>query len=206
MRRIYLRNFTVILGLGVVSALYSMFYLNPSNGYIYIFLKLLSLGVIPLTLCFSWIWFWRNNPNPFKYLSLWNCGTQFLFVLMNILRIRSGMIGGFGLLYIALSVFLIAVYLTDWPYTKWGFFITGGFILLNVLFAFGMVMTTFEHIHPFFNNGNPGLIALGIFITELSVMGALFSSSSQLYWHDILQKRREQQIIEAIFAELDTDD
>ncbi len=116
------------------------------------------------------------------------------------------MIGGFGLLYILLSIFLIAVYRTDWPYTQRGFFFTGGLILLNVLFAFGMVMTTFEHIHPFFNNGNAGLVALGVFITELSVMGALFSSSSQLYWHDILQKRREQQIIEAIFVELDVDD
>ncbi len=183
-----------------------MFYLNPDSGNVYIFLKLLSFGLIPMTLCFSWIWFWRGTSNPFKYLGLWNCGTQLLFVLMNILRIRSGMIGGFGLLYIILSVFLIAVYLTDWPYSKWGFFFTGGFILLNVLFAFGMVMTTFEHIHPFFNSGKAGLVALGAFITEVSVMGALFSSSSQLYWHDILQKRREQQIIEAIFAELDAED
>ncbi len=182
-----------------------MFTLNPNNGYIYIFLKLISFGVIPITLCFSWVWFWRSSPNPFKYLSLWNCGTQALFLVINTLRIRSGKIGVFGVLYILLSVFLIAVYLTDWPYTKYGFFFTGGFILLNVVFAFALVMTTFDHINPYFTSRGIGLVALGSFITEMSVMGALLTASSQLYWHDILQKRREQQIIEAIFAELDDD-
>ena len=188
-----------------MSALYSIFKLNPENGYIYIFLKLISFGVLPITLCFSWIWFWRDSSNPFKYLSLWNCGTQALFLIMNTLRIRSGKIGVFGVLYIMLSVFLIAVYLTDWPYTKYGFFFTGGFILLNVVLAFALIMTTFEHINPYFTTGGIGMIALGSFITEMSVMGALLTASSQLYWHEILQKRREQQIIEAIFAELDDD-
>jgi len=126
-----------------------------------------------------------------------------MFLLINILRIRSGNIGVFGVLYILLSVFLIAAYLTDWPYTKWGFFFTGSFILLNVIFAFTLIMTTFEYMHPYFASGGPGLVALGSFITEMSVMGTLLTASSQLYWHDILTKRREQQIIEAIFAELD---
>ena len=125
---------------------------------------------------------------------------------MNVLRVRSGRIGIFGLAYILLSLFLIVVYLTDWPYTKLGFFFTGGFILLNVVFAFGLVMTTFEMIHPYFQSGGVGLVALGAFVTEMSVMGALLTASSQLYWHDVLQKRREQQIIEQIFAELDAED
>lgn len=196
----------LILGGGLLVALYSIFNLNPDNVYIYILLKIISFGVIPITLCFSWIWFWRSSPNPFKYLSLWNCGTQAVFLLMNTLRIRAGKIGLFGGLYILLSLFLIAVYLTDWPYTRYGFFFTGGFILLNVVMAFALIMTTFDSIHPFFNNGGQGMVGLGIFVTELSVMGALLTASSQLYWHDILQKRREQQIIEAIFTELDADD
>jgi hypothetical protein len=125
---------------------------------------------------------------------------------MNILRIRSGTIGVFGLLYMVLSVFLIVVYLTDWPYTKYGFFFTGGFILLNVVLAFALILNTYDHIHPFFNTGGPGLVALGVFFTELSAMGTLLTASSQLYWHDILTKRREQQIIEAIFAEMDAED
>ncbi len=206
MRRIYLRNFAGIIGLGLTSALFTMFNLNLDNVYVFIFLKLISFGVIPITLCFSWIWFWRGNPYPFQFLSLWNCGTQFIFLLMNVLRIRSGRIGIFGLLYILLSVFLIIIYVTDWPYSKLGFFFTGGFILLNVLFAFGLIMTTFDHIHPYFNSGGPGLMAVGAFITELSVMGALLTASSQLYWHEVLQKRREEQIIEAIFAEMDAED
>lgn len=183
-----------------------MFNLNLDNMFVYIFLKLVSFGVIPITLCFSWIWFWRGNPYPFQFLSLWNCGTQLLFLLMNVFRIRSGRIGLFGVAYILLSVFLIIVYLTDWPYTQLGFFFTGGLILLNVVFAFGLVMTTFELIHPFFLSGNAGMVALGVFITEMSVMGALLTASSQLYWHEVLQKRREQQIIEEIFAELDAED
>jgi len=202
-RRLYLRNFSFIIGFGLISALYSIFNLNTDNVYVNIFLKLISFGVIPITLCFSWVWFWRGSPVPFKYLSIWNCGTQAMFLIINTLRIRSGNIGVFGVLYILLSVFLIAVYLTDWPYTKWGFFFTGGFILLNVLFAFTLIMTTFEYMHPYFASGGPGLVALGSFITEMSVMGSLLTASSQLYWHDILTKRREQQIIEAIFAELD---
>lgn len=203
MLRVYLRNFTALIGFSLISALYSIFNLNTENVYVDIFLKLLSFGVIPITLCFSWIWFWRSSPKPFKYLSLWNCGTQALFLVMNVLRIKSGMIGVSGVFYILLSVFLIGAYLTDWPYTKYGFFFTGGFILLNVLFAFALIMTTFDVINPFFINGGQELAALGSFITETSVMGALLTASSQLYWHDILQKRREQQIIEAIFAELD---
>lgn len=203
MRRTYLRNFTAIIGFSLISVIYSILYLNTDNVYINIFLKLISFGVIPITLCFSWIWFWRGSPVPFKYLSIWNCGTQAMFLLINILRIRSGNIGVFGVLYILLSVFLIAAYLTDWPYTKWGFFFTGSFILLNVIFAFTLIMTTFEYMHPYFASGGPGLVALGSFITEMSVMGTLLTASSQLYWHDILTKRREQQIIEAIFAELD---
>jgi hypothetical protein len=204
--RLYLRNFIAILGFGLVSALYTMFNLNLDNMYVYIFLKLISFGVIPITLCFSWIWFWRSSQYPFKYLGFWNCITHALFLLMNILRVRTVKLGIFGVLYIALSVFLIAVYLTDWPYTKYGFFFTGGFILLNVVLAFALILTTYDNIHPFFNNGGPGMMALGIFFTELSTMGTLLTASSQLYWHDILTKRREQQIIEAIFAELDAED
>jgi hypothetical protein len=32
------------------------------------------------------------------------------------------------------------------------------------------------------------------------------AASSQLYWHDILKKRREEEIIERIFAELDAEE
>ena len=206
MRRLYLRNFTGILGVGITSALYTMFNLSLDNMYVYIFLKLISFGVIPITLCFSWIWFWRSSTEPFKYLGYWNCATQGLFLLLNVLRIRSGKIGFFGLMYMVLSVFLIAVYLTDWPYSKYGFFLTGGFILLNVVFAFALILSTYNQIHPFFISTRPGLVALGVFFTEVCTMGALLTASSQLYWHDILTKRREQQIIEAIFAELDADD
>jgi hypothetical protein len=96
--------------------------------------------------------------------------------------------------------------LTNWAYSKTGFFITGGLILLNVVFAFGHVMTTFEHVHPFFLNAGPSLAAVSDFITEVSIMGALLTASSQLYWHEILKKRREEEIIEKIFAALDAKD
>ena len=111
--------------------------------------------------------------------------------------------GFFGLVYIMLSLVLIVVYLTDWAYSKTGFFLTGGFILLNVVFVFGLIMTTFEQIHPYFVNAGPNLVAVSDFITEISVMGALLAASSQLYWHEILKKRREEEIIERIFASLD---
>jgi hypothetical protein len=203
-RRLYLRNFLVILGFGIISALFTIFNLNLDNMYVYIFIKLISFGIIPITLCFSWVWFWRGSVAPFKYLGLWNCATQGLFLILNILRV--GKLGLSGLLYVAVSLFLIVVYLTDWPYTKYGFFFTGGLILLNVVFAFALILTTYDHIHPYFSEGSPGMVALGFFFTELSAMGSLLTASSQLYWHDILTKRREQQMIEAIFAELDAED
>jgi hypothetical protein len=84
--------------------------------------------------------------------------------------------------------------------------ITGGLILLNVVLAFGLVLTTFEYIHPFFMNTGIGLTAFSSFITEIGIMGTLLAASSQLYWHDILKKRREEEIIERIFSELDAEE
>ena len=206
MRRIYLRNFVAILGFGLASALFILFNLGMDEMLPYVFVKVVSFGVIPITLCFSWIWLWRDSKKPFRFLGAWNCGTMLLFLVMNVLRVRLAGMGGFGVLYAGLSLFLIAVSLTDWPYTKYGSFITGALILLNVVFAFGMVMTTFEYINPYFSMGSASLSELGMFITEVSVMGALLTASSQLYWHDILVKRREQMIIEQMFSDLDAED
>jgi hypothetical protein len=113
--------------------------------------------------------------------------------------------GFFGLIYIVLSIILSIVYLTNWAYSKTGFFLTGGLILLNVVFAFGLVMTTFDQVHPLFINTGPSFAAVSDFITEISIMGALLAASSQLYWHEILKKRREEEIIEKIFNELDAE-
>jgi hypothetical protein len=86
----------------------------------------------------------------------------------------------------------------------WGFWVTGILILLNVVLAFTVVMTTFENLHPYFSL-SPSLSAVGDLITGTSVMGALFTSSSQLYWHEILKKRREELIMEQIWSSLDDD-
>ena len=202
----YLRKSAGILAFSLSTSLLTMFFLDLENVFVYIYLKLISFGVVPITICFSWLYLWRNESNPFNFLSMYNCATQALFLVLNIVRVPLEHLGGFGLLYTVLSVALIVVYLTDWAYSKTGFFITGGLILLNVVFAFGLVMTTFEHMHPIFLNSGPGLAALGDFITEVAIMGALLVASSQLYWHEILKKRREEEIIERIFAELDAKD
>jgi len=183
-----------------------MFSQNLEKIWVYIYLKLISFGVVPATICFSWLYLWRNEPNPFRFLSNYNSLTQALFVILNLIRVPIGRLGFFGTAYILLSIALILVYLTNWAYSKTGFFLSGGLILLNVVFAFGLIMTTFEHVHPFFLDAGPGLMALSDFITEISVMGALLVASSQLYWHEILNKRREQEIIERIFAALDAED
>ena len=199
----YLRKSAGILALSLSTSLLTMFLLDLENVFVYIYLKIISFGVVPITICFSWLYLWRNEPNPFNFLSMYNCATQALFLMLNIVRVPLEHLGFFGLLYTILSIALIIVYLTDWAYSKVGFFITGGLILLNVVFAFGLVMTTFEHMHPIFLNSGPSLAALGDFITEVAIMGALMVASSQLYWHEILKKRREQEIIERIFADLD---
>ena len=199
----YLRKAAGILVFGLITALLALFYLDLSNSFVYVYLKLVSFGLIPATICFSWLYLWRNEPDKFRFLSKYNSITQALFLLLNILRVPFNKLGFFGLLFAVLSISLIIVYLTDWAYSKTGFFITGGLILLNVLFAFGLVMTTFEHVHPFFQNAGPRMLALSDFITEISAMGVLLAASSQLYWHEILKKRREHELIESIFAQLD---
>jgi hypothetical protein len=37
-------------------------------------------------------------------------------------------------------------------------------------------------------------------------MGALLVASSQLYWHEILKKRREEEAIEKLFSMLDAEE
>lgn len=197
---------TGILVFGIISSYIAMFHLNLGNIWVLIYLKLISFGLIPITICFGWIYLWRNESNPFIFLCVYNSVTQALFLGVNILRVQINRLGFFGLAHLILSVFLILIYLTRWSYTKTGFFITGGLILLNVVLAFGLVLTTFEYIHPFFLNAGIELLALSSFITEIGVMGTLMAASSQLYWHDILKKRREEEIIERIFAELDAEE
>lgn len=202
----YLRRASAILIFGLATAYLALFYLDLSNSWVYVYLKLVSFGLIPATICFSWLYLWRNEQDPFRFLSKYNSITQALFLLLNLIRVPADKLGFFGLFFAILSVTLIVVYLTDWAYSVKGFFITGGLILLNVLFAFGLVMTTFEHVHPFFLNAGPRMLALSDFITEISAMGVLLTASSQLYWHEILKKRREQELFERLFAQLDAKD
>jgi hypothetical protein len=182
-----------------------MFNINMDNLWIYLYLKINSFGVVPATTCFSWLYLWRNESDPFRFLSNYNSLTQALFVILNLIRVPINNLGFFGTAYILLSIALIIVYQNNWAYSKTGFFVSGGLILLNVVFAFGLIMTTFEQVHPFFTDAGPGLMAVSDFITEVSVMGSLLVASSQLYWHEILKKRREEEIIERIFAALDAE-
>jgi hypothetical protein len=202
----YLRRLAYILIFGLLTAYLAIFYLDLDNVWVSIYLRLISLGLIPLTVCFSWLYLWRNESEPFRFLSQYNSISQGLFIILNVIRVPITKLGFFGIIYISLSIILIITYLTDWAYSKRGFFIIGGLILLNVVFAFGLVMTTFEQVHPFFLNSGPSLMALSDFITEISIMGALLAASSQLYWHEILKKRREQEAIERIFSMLDAED
>ena len=202
----YLRRAISGLAFGLITAFYAIFNLNLENIWVFFYVKLISLVVVPITICFSWLYLWRNESEPFRFLSHYNSFTQSLFILLNLVRVPLNNLGFFGLVYIGLSIMLIIIYLTDWAYSKTGFFISGGLILLNVVFAFGLVMTTFEHVNPFFLNAGFRLAAVSDFITEVSIMGALFAASSQLYWHEILKKRREEEIIEKIFAALDDKD
>ncbi|MCW4051158.1 MAG: hypothetical protein NWE89_15655 [Candidatus Bathyarchaeota archaeon] len=191
------------LSLIFLSGFVSIFYLDLLNPFVFIYLKIIAVGVIPSVICFSWLYFWRDFEDPFRYLSLWNCGTQVLFLGVNLFRVQVKAWGVLGVLYLLLSVVLLGFYLTDIHMTKWGFFTLSGLILLNVVLAFAVTLTTFDYLHPVFAySSNNRILTVGSFVTELSVMGALFTSSSQLYWHDILTRRREQAMVEAIFASL----
>ncbi|MBN2336805.1 hypothetical protein JXL21_14715 [Candidatus Bathyarchaeota archaeon] len=204
MDKVKLGRLIGFLSLVVLSAYICMFHLNPLNVFVNVYLKVVSVGVIPGVVCFSWIYFWRDGGDPFNFLSLWNCGTQVLFLAVNLLRLPVGSWGVFGWLYALLSVAIIGVYVTKYAFTKWGFWIIGVMILLNVVLAFGVVLTTYQSIHPFFAaSESVGIQALGVFVSELGVMGAMFTSSSQLYWHDILKRIREEAYIEQIFDSLD---
>lgn len=203
MKRVHQRNFFASISFGVIAGLFTIFNLNLDNMIIYIFLKLISVGLVPLTLCFSWVWLWRDSKEPFKFLGAWNSVILLLFLILNVLRIQMMRLGAFGVAYALLSLFLAVSSFSDWSHSKYGSFITGGLILLNVVFAFGMVMTTFNYMHPYFTTGGVHYVELGTFVTEISAMGALLTASSQLYWHEILVKRREEMIIEQLFADMD---
>jgi hypothetical protein len=190
------------LGLVLLSAYAAMFILDPMNIWIFFYLKIVAVAVIPGLVCFSWLLFWRDGGDPFRFLLRWNTGTQILFLALNLLRVQAGSWGVFGWLYLALSVVIVGIYVSDVHFSRWGFWVTGVLILLNVVFAFGLALTTFEHVHPWLVGGGVELAALRDFVAELSVMGALFASSSQLYWHEILKRIREEAFIERVFESL----
>ncbi len=204
MDRLKLGKLVGALALVSLSAYAGMFILDPLNIWVFLYLKAVAVGVVPGLVCFSWLYFWRDGDDPFLFLCHWNIGTQMLFLALNLVRVQAGSWGVFGWLYMILSAVIIGIYLSNYHFSRWGFWVTGVLILLNVVFAFGLALTTFEYVHPWFaREGVTGLAALRDFVTELSVMGALFTSSSQLYWHEILKKIREEILIEMIFDSLD---
>jgi hypothetical protein len=198
------RNFLGLLSLVIASVYFAMFHLDLNDGTVVVFLKLVSAGVLPGLICFSWIYFWADAADPFRYLAVWNSCTQALFLAVNLLRIPAAAWGVFGLAYIGLTAVVIAFYLTSFHDTRWGFFALGGLILLNVVLAFALTLTTYSLIHPVIAASEREAVRyLGVFVSELAVMGALFTSSSQLYWHDVLGKRREQAMVEGVFQQLE---
>ena len=166
MDKVKLRNFAGLLMLIMSSTYYAMFHIDLSDGTVVVFLKAVSVGVLPGIVCFSWLYFWADSPDPFRYLALWNSGTQVLFLAVNLLRVPAASWGVFGLMYLILTAVVVALYLTSYHETRWGSFVLDGLILLNVVLAFALTLTTYSLIHPF------------------------FASSSQMYWHDILGRRR----------------
>jgi hypothetical protein len=181
-----------------------MFHLDLGNTLIVVYLKLVSIIALPALVCFSWLYLWVDNPEPFKYLSIWNCCTQALFLVINLMRVPPIHWGAMGWLYIGLSATVIALYSTRLHNTKWGFFVLGGLILLNVVLVFIVTLNTYSMIHPFFADSKLESVRyMGSFVTEFALMGAVFSSSSQLYWHDILIKRREKALVEHVFNKLE---
>ena len=198
------RNFLGLLSLVLASAYSAMFHLDLNNGAVVVFLKLVSAGVQPGLLCFGWLYFWADNAEPFRYLAVWNSCTQALFLAMNLLRIPAESWGVFGWAYIGLSAVVVALYLTRFHDTRWGFFALGGLILLNVVLAFALTLTTYSLTHPVIASSEREAVRyLGVFVSEMAVMGALFTSSSQLYWHEVLGKRREQALVEGVFQQLE---
>jgi hypothetical protein len=190
------------LGGVLLSAYAGMFILDPMNIWVFFYLKAVAVAVVPGLVCFGWLFFWRDGGDPFRFLLRWNTGTQVLFLALNLLRVQIGSWGVFGWLYLTLSVVIVGIYVSGAHFSRWGFWATGVLILLNVVFAFGLALTTFEHIHPWLVGGGARLAALRDFVAELSVMGALFTSSSQLYWHEILKKIRDEALIERVFKSL----
>jgi len=198
------RSFLGLMSLVLASAYFALFHLDLGNAVVVVFLKLVSVIILPALICFSWLIFWEDNLDPFRYLSQWNCGTQILFLALNLLRVPPPQWGVPVWLYVGLSAVIVALYVTRLHDTKWGFFTTGGLMLVNVVMVFVVTLTTFEVMHPFFTASPLEPVRyLGGFVTELALMGAVYSSSSQLYWHDILTKRHEEAYMEHLFIQLE---
>jgi hypothetical protein len=192
--RAKVKNGLLVYGVVLLLAYISMYFLDVNNIWVWLHLKITSFGLVPSMICFGWLYYWTETVDRFRFLTSWNSVTQALFLVLTLIRLKPASWGIMVWLYLIQSTVLIWFYLNDRYKTKVGFWLTGGFILLNVGLAFGVVMTTFDHVHPFLANPEIGqLTPLGSFITEVSAMGALFASSSQLYWHEILGKKREDE-------------
>ena len=204
MDRAKVKNGLLLYGVVLLLAYFSMYFLDVNNIYVWLHLKITSFGLVPSMICFGWLYYWTEAVDRFRFLTSWNSITQSLFLVLTLIRVKPTSWGIMVWLYIIQTAVLVWFYLSDRHKTRVGFWLTGGLILLNVGFAFGVVMTTFDHVHPYLANPEIGqLTPLGSFITEVSAMGALFTSSSQLYWHEILKKKREDEFWVKLFESLE---
>ena len=198
------KNGLLVYGLVLLLAYFSMYFLDVNNIYVWLHLKLTSFGLVPSMICFGWLYYWTDVVDRFRFLTSWNSVTQTLFLVLTLIRVKPTSWSIVIWLYIIQTAVLVWLYRSGHHRTRLGFWLTGGFILLNVGLAFGVVLTTFDHIHPYLANPEIGqLTPLGSFITEVSAMGALLTSSSQLYWHEILKKQREDEFWVRLFESLE---
>ena len=78
-------------------------------------------------------------------------------------------------------------------------------ILLNFLLSFVFILLTLDAMNPVLLDGLgfEGANIHGVLLTEVSIMGALLSAGSQLYWLDMLEKKIDVDAWEGYFAALD---
>jgi len=164
-----------------------------------------GLAVVPGLLGFGWLVFVKGVEEPLSFLSRWNSVSQFVFLALNLVRIEVSSWGVVGLFYVAASILLISSNAGDYSSHPRRLRSVGMLILFNFLLSFIFILLTLDAMNPVLlaGLGVEGANVYGVLLTELSIVGALFSAGSQLYWLDMLEKKIEVEAWEAYFHALD---
>jgi len=204
-KKIKAAAFLLVLTFFVATTLDMASRVNADPLILEVLVGITGLAVVPGLLGFGWLVFLKDVEEPLGFLSRWNSVGQFVFLVLNLVRIETSSWGIVGLLYAAASILLMSSNAGVYSLYPRRLRRVGMLILFNFLLSFTFILLTLEAMNPVLlaGLGFEGANVYGVLLTETSIMGALLSAGSQLYWLDVLEKKIEVEAWEAYFHALD---